>query len=248
MTDPMVRFTRRCAPMLLAVAIALAPFCQTQAKLFRSAGESNGSFQHREIEHDYLSDVAADGLYCWSMDKLPVKVFFQPAEGVEGYRSSYPKILADCFDEWVQASVGKLGWTEVSHATEADIIVRWTAQASERGQGTEAGRTKTFAQLNTLTNRGTIHGAEMTLLTRLPEREFSESEVKRAYLHEVGHAFGIAGHSSEPADIMFFAVRKNQSPHLSERDVATINHLYDGYRTRTSVVSHKERRRAAQSG
>jgi len=82
----------------------------------------------------------------------------------------------------------------------------------------------------------------------LPEREFSESEVKRAYLHEVGHAFGIAGHSSEPADIMFFAVRKNQSPHLSERDVATINHLYGGYRTLTSVVSHKAGRKTALSG
>jgi hypothetical protein len=66
----------------------------------------------------------------------------------------------------------------------------------------------------------------MRLLTRLPDREFTEAEVRKAYLHEVGHAFGIAGHSSNRNDIMYFAVSGQQKGDLTDRDIATINYLY----------------------
>lgn len=185
---------------------------------------------------DYLSDVSSEGLYCWPANKLPVKVFLQPADDIPFYRSSFASILRSSFDEWALASGGKLGWVEVSDPLAANIVVRWSNVALERSEGTEAGRTKTFAKLNTVTNRGTIHGAEMTLLTRLPEREFTEDEMRKAYLHEVGHAFGIAGHSRNRDDIMYFSVSKRHSPHLADRDKATINHLYSDYQPLQSTV------------
>ncbi|MBX9721169.1 MAG: matrixin family metalloprotease, partial [Candidatus Obscuribacterales bacterium] len=64
------------------------------------------------------------------------------------------------------------------------------------------------------------------LLTELPDRQMTDAEVRKAYLHEVGHAFGIAGHSSDPHDIMYKAVCSQQQPTLDDRDIATINHLY----------------------
>src|SRR5580658_9917833 len=68
----------------------------------------NSSFSAESKEtstgEDYLNEVASDGLYCWPVAKLPVKVFFQPAEGVPSYRHSLPLTLKSCFDEWTAAS------------------------------------------------------------------------------------------------------------------------------------------------
>jgi Matrixin len=177
---------------------------------------------------DYLSEMKEDGYYCWPVEKLPIKVYFQAGKKVSGYKSKFRQCLASCFDEWSKASGGKIAWIEVSDPAQANISVRWTNTVTERAEGTEAGRTKTFATLDTRTNRGTIKAAEMLLLTRLPDREFSADEVRRAYLHEVGHAFGIAGHSHNPADIMYYAVTQHASPHLDDRDKATLVHLYNG--------------------
>jgi hypothetical protein len=177
---------------------------------------------------DYLSEMKEDGYYCWPAEKLPIKVYFQSGKKISGYKSKFRRCMESCFDEWSNASGGKLAWVEVSDPSQANINVRWTRTVTERAEGTEAGRTKTYATLDIRTNHGTIRAAEMLLLTRLPDREFSPDEVRRAYLHEVGHAFGIAGHSHNPADIMYYAVTQHASPHLDDRDKATLVHLYNG--------------------
>jgi predicted Zn-dependent protease len=182
-----------------------------------------------QAEQDYLRNVSSAGLYCWPPTHLPVRVFFQIDSGIDGFKMSYPKILASCFDEWVQASEGKLAWCQAASSKEADIICRWTDQVKEGTSGTEAGRTRTYATLNTLTNCGVIHRGEITLLTRLPEREFTAEEVRKSYLHEIGHVFGIPGHSSNCGDMMYFSVSGMINIHLSERDKATINRLYRDY-------------------
>jgi hypothetical protein len=177
-------------------------------------------------DQGYIADISGDGFYTWNKNRFPLKVYMQSGSGLPGYRSSYPEVLKQCFDDWSRVSDGKLSWKPVNNPKAADIIVTWSDQAVEAARGTEAGNTKTFARYNTETNWGKIDRAEMRLLTRLPEREFSDAEIHKAYLHEVGHAFGIAGHSNDRKDIMYFAVSKDQPGELSDRDKATINFLY----------------------
>ncbi|CAK9252037.1 unnamed protein product [Sphagnum jensenii] len=186
--------------------IDMGPYVQLSATIPHGANVS--MLNERDMKMppaDYLLEMQDDGYYCWPAEKLPIKVYVQPGKKVAGYRSKFRQCLQSCFDEWSNASGGKITWVEVFDPAQANIIVRWTNTVTERADGTEAGRTKTFATLDTRTNRGTIRAAEMLLLTRLPDREFSTDEVRRAYLHEVGHAFGIAGHSNNPADIMYYA-------------------------------------------
>lgn len=178
---------------------------------------------------DYLQDIAGDGLYQWPPDKLPVRVYIESSTSVPGYKPYFQDILRSAFDEWVQASHGRLGWVEVFDKSAADIICQWTDQVTERTDGTEAARTKTYTRFNTQTNRGTISRATMLFLTRLPERVFSSDELRRTCLHEVGHVFGLAGHSPQRGDVMFAAVPRVSNPHLSNRDVSTINKLYQQY-------------------
>ena len=56
--------------------------------------------------------------------------------------------------------------------------------------------------------------------------ELRASGIEATAVHELGHAFGIWGHSPQPDDVM--AVHQNQTPvlNLSKRDKVTLNWLY----------------------
>ena len=56
--------------------------------------------------------------------------------------------------------------------------------------------------------------------------ELRASVIEATAIHELGHAFGLWGHSPQPNDVM--AVHQNQKPviELSQRDRVTLNWLY----------------------
>lgn len=178
---------------------------------------------------DYLDDCSEEGIYHWPAEKLPIKVFMENGTNVPGYRANFPQILANGFDAWVTATNGRLGWVQVRDKSQADLVVSWTTSTPEHENGTEAGRTKTFTKFDTTTNHGKIYKATMALATRLPDREMSDEEVTKTFMHECGHAFGIAGHSPNRVDIMCAKVNHSQQPVLSKADVATIVRLYGSY-------------------
>lgn len=177
-------------------------------------------------EANYASDLVSDGYYSWNARKFPLKVHFAKDENVPGFRMANVDLLKRCFDDWSQASEGRISWVETANPSEADINVVWSDKAVEASRGTEAGNTRNYARYNPETNWGEIDHSRMRLLTRLPEREFTPVETRKAYLHEVGHALGIAGHSSDPDDIMYFSVSNHQRVNLSNKDIGTLHYLY----------------------
>lgn len=199
------------------------------------AGQSIGS-------DDYLGDVTTDGVFRWPLEKLPIKVYIAPGEGIPGYRPSFPGFVRDAFDEWVKASDSKLAWQEVRSASMADITVNWTNQPTYNSKGFEAGKTLTLTGLNRRTGQGIITKAKMAILTQIGQRTFSDFEVWKTVLHEAGHAFGLQGHSPDGRDIMYFAVTPNQKAVLSSRDVATIQRLYQPYPNSSYIGSNRTAR------
>ncbi|GEM_PF-1236656 len=197
---------------------------------------------------DYLDAASDEGVYQWPQSKLPLKVYMTPGNSVPGYRSDYPEILSASFDEWVKASDYRLSWVRVYDRSKADVVVTWTTDTPELQGGTEAGLTRCYAAFDTETNHGLIHRATMSLATEMPDRQLSDREIKRAYLHEVGHAFGIAGHSPHRADIMYGAIGRGQQPVLSEADVATINRLYTDYPVNNETAMHPRGAVSQQGG
>lgn len=185
---------------------------------------------------DYLADVVGEGMYQWPADKLPIKVYIAPGNDVPGFRPQFPDMIRKSFSTWQSATNGRVSWVEVQERAKANITVDWTNGVHERPEGTEAGKTSTMTRLNTETNVGTIYGARMQILTRLPEREFADEEVQKTCLHEAGHAFGIQGHSPHRDDIMFYAVSPTQKPRLTTRDGATMTRLYSEYPVRTGAA------------
>jgi hypothetical protein len=178
---------------------------------------------------DYMPNITEQGTFHWQTDKFPLKVWISDGAGVPSYRPQYGTFIRNGFDEWCRVSNGKLAWVEVADPSKADITVKWTNQVTERPEGTEAGKTDALTKLNTSTGQGIIYGARMQFLTRMPNREFTDLEVAKTCMHEVGHAMGLQGHSPNRHDIMYYAVQPTQEPVLSQRDVNTLTRLYANY-------------------
>jgi predicted Zn-dependent protease len=208
-----------------------APFAATPSNLqeYQALSVSGAANAARSSAATYMSDVTREGHYTWDAASMPLKVYIHDGQNVPGYRQQFSNYVRTSFDWWTQSSGGKLSWIEVSEPTKADVTINWTDKIFERPEGTEAGKTSCLTRLNTATRKGVIYGARMQLLTKLPGREFGDSEVAKTALHEVGHVFGLQGHSRFRDDIMYYAVSPNQEFTLSTRDKATMNQLYANY-------------------
>lgn len=57
-------------------------------------------------------------------------------------------------------------------------------------------------------------------------RKFTENELLSIILHELGHAFGISGHSKNKNDIMYYSTETYQNTNISDRDVNTLKEIY----------------------
>lgn len=174
----------------------------------------------------YMSQVTEMGHLIWPLDRMPLKVFIEDGSGTEGFRDYYPDFMRKAFNEWQNTSNGKISWREVSSPQQADIVCTWTANAKPRGPGVEAGETKSTIGVNRLTGQQNIIRANISVLTSLMGRSFSDTDTYKTCLHEVGHAIGMEGHSNTPSDIMYPVLNSAQTPYLKERDINTIAALY----------------------
>ena len=182
---------------------------------------------------DYLSDLFNGKGGRWPSEKMPLKVFFKPADSVMHYRKEFKSILENAFNQWATATEGRLQWIEVSTSDNADIVCAWEespdAAASEGGYVDHKGDTA---------SDGTwiLEHANLTLFT-LSKDPFppwkllplSDKQAQYISAHEVGHALGMYGHSSNSDDIMFYIVSMNPKTQLSQRDKNTILLLYKSY-------------------
>ncbi len=184
---------------------------------------SSGSTQ------DYLGAIGSKWLYHWPQEKFPIKVYIAPGTHVRGYHSAWRDILMSAFDEWCNACDNKMAWQLVSSPKGADVVCCWTNCMPGTETEQEAGDTGTLVQTDHSTGRSTILQADMKLLACLDGVPFNDDEMKKICLHEVGHAFGMQGHSPTPTDIMYPQTTSRQPTHLTDRDIASMRRLYASY-------------------
>lgn len=195
---------------------------------------SHGPAQSVEADN-YLREAMAGGRrFRWNMRKMPLRVFIAPKVGIQYFPAEFDNVLVDAFSRWSKASGGAIQFRPVSDPREADVICSWTtdpARVIEKGRAVEGGLTKLSAQASPSPTDADISRAEIVLLVNDGQgRPLSTDAMKIVCLHEIGHALGINGHSSDNKDIMFFSESPSMWPSLTKRDVATIQLLYDGFR------------------
>lgn len=163
----------------------------------------------------------------WSPQKLPLAVYIDSGRGIDGFRPVFQELAMEAFNEWSAASNGKLQFHLVSNPNHADITLAWSDTVSGNQEVFEAGNTITTTSINGRTGAVSISHAHINLLTQVGGNPFSDLEIKKVALHEIGHAIGIQGHSPNPADIMYAVTSRAQQPQLSPQDISAINQIYN---------------------
>lgn len=173
---------------------------------------------------NYLGEMG-DRAKRWPINKLPIRVFIRPGDGVPGYKPIYMTILQESFNAWQTASQGGLGFQQVPDSSQADLECSFTDDASNFKNRAEAGETYLFAN-----SQGPVHGTikllTVPLVAALP---LTDNRMRQICLHEIGHAIGFGAHTSNPQDVMFYSTSVSDAfPHLSPRDANSVRMLYGG--------------------
>lgn len=187
--------------------------------------------QFSPTDSDYLAQLQSEeGAHQWARSKIPLKVYIAPSSSARGFNREFVNIAHNAFITWYEASGKRLSFEFIDNVALADINVEWTDGAlrlnDDKYERMKAGLTTT--------QRGNdekiIHSRIQVRTVRAGTRDAEPlDKIKETCLHEIGHALGLNGHSSNTADIMYFGNTARQLPALTKRDKATIARLYGTY-------------------
>lgn len=209
------------------------PTVENMITKLREKGSQLNADPHTQ---DYLESIQEGGKYYrWPIERLPLKVFVDSGASVPNFREAYRNGFLEALSSWSVASQNKLTFMLVSTPQGADITCDWTNNPYEvRQTGSDVEQGVCFMQSFTRKrSRGDdfIANAKLRICTidRETEKPLGDDDMKKTCLHELGHALGLRGHSSNNHDIMFYSVSPTVWPVLSKRDKATLVRLYEAY-------------------
>ncbi len=183
---------------------------------------------------DYFASAVGNKIARWSTARN-IKVFIEPSERVLGYDPLFKQALIDAFSQWMKAINNYLPLQLTSSEQEANIVCYWVSDRSQyrhltTAVGAEGGKTHylwvrdPYHPGEYLINNVEIGICTMNLSGKTP---MTTDQARSICLHEIGHALGLSGHSSNNNDAMFFAESFYRPvTQLSDRDKATIARLY----------------------
>jgi len=192
-------------------------------------------------EEDYYAAIQIGGKHRrWSARRMPIRFFIangtnDKQQPVRGFRPDYNAILAEAINTWMRVGGGKLAATFVSDASQADVVCTWTDDPNfHAGSGQVEQGTAMRQEVEMPDGSVEINRAFITILVSARDSgmPLDNTQMARACMHEVGHALGVAGHSMNGADIMFYSEVPTGQPVLSARDQSTFNRLYQNYPVR----------------
>jgi len=189
--------------------------------------------KNRKATVDYLAAACGKHMTRWANNQTSFGLYVDDGRGVPGYRSGYRQLVINAFATWVKASENRLTYKVVNTPQEANISVYWVASRTKDMKEGELGVTKWRALFHkNEPNLLMPQSAQVFILTLAPNSTESVSYVamRAICLHELGHTLGITGHSPYPGDVMYATLSPYDIPNnLTDRDVATIKRLYQGY-------------------
>jgi len=189
--------------------------------------------KNRKVSVDYLKAACGHHMTRWANNQTSFGLYVDDGQNTPGYCPGYRQLMINAFATWVKASENRLTYTVVNNPQEANIACYWVAGRTKDMKQGELGVTKWRALYHkNEPNLLMPQSAQVFILTLAPNssKSISYTAMKAICLHELGHTLGITGHSPYPGDVMYATLSPYDIPNnLSDRDIATIKHLYQGY-------------------
>ena len=171
---------------------------------------------------NYLSEAVSVGATRWFPSAMPLTIFIDSGNQVKSYRSEFTTIFKKAFDDWIEASQGKIRIKIADSPTVASIVCRWLDDPNKLVNPIDGGDAN-----SSVDESGALNRSRIMLLTEANGLPLTNDLMRGLCLHEIGHALGIQGHSSQQGDVMTASYDfKHPNANLSERDKKTLLELY----------------------
>ena len=158
-----------------------------------------------------------------SDESMPLKIYINPViEGIDPEINLYFKrIVIDAMYEWKTASKNKITYQITDNKKIANILIIWDWKKENTYL---FNKTMGFCKSQINTENKSLKKSTIKVYLN-PDELFEKSKkIHITMLHELGHSLGLFNHSSDPEDIMYYAVNKIKP--LSQRDKNSIKWLY----------------------
>lgn len=174
---------------------------------------------------DYLSGLTS--IHRWRKQDLPLKVFVRKNIQIPEFYDDFTRIVRESMDQWCEASNGAISYRFINERQDANLIWDYTDRRELVSSGHEPGLWATTEMKYRAADNSQGDGTIVVLVRKGPHAPFIDRPtVLTTCLHEMGHALGMHGHSSNPTDVMFLAATPAPITKLSQRDINTIHRMY----------------------
>lgn len=189
-----------------------------------------------EFQPNYVREMrnTTSSIRLRNWDSFPITIW---VDRTAPWSSEREAAALQGFSRWESALPNQVRFQFVSNPDQADIRLEFVLQ-SELGGRTVGLTSSTFEVVT-----GRMIDAQIQLAIDSPDSNdsYTAADLRATAVHEMGHALGIAGHSPEIADVMYFANR------LEELTLADVNTLRTAYCDVFSARSRADGKRVALS-
>lgn len=192
----------------LALGLSIAVLLGLVRCVPGGAGTSSGSQQIVCSLDAFVPNYARDVEKLLRWERFPVRVYF---ERDAHYTPTRQAIALQGFDQWIGVFYPQIRYEIVENPAQAQITVRFNPDDANGRVDFEYYRSS-----------GLLSKVEMTIGVR----GNNPTDIRSVAAHEFGHALGISGHSTDPADMMYPTYVSNVPLRLTQRDINTLKTAY----------------------
>ncbi len=164
----------------------------------------------------------------WRKRDMPLKVYVRSNYQLPTYHKQFLSLVCGAMDQWCQALDNRVSYQVIDSPGKANLIWDYTEHRELCTSDHEPGLDGATQLQIRASDNAPIQGKIVILVKDSPaQTEFrTDKKISAHCLHEMGHALGMHGHSSNNTDVMFLASNLNPVTKLSQRDKNTIRKLY----------------------